>query len=121
MGRSPRDPRVWNLLANFTRIGLSEVIAARRSVIIDGSLSYADGSLGIQDQVALMSLLRDREPDVVLEIGTYNGATTRLIALNLPRAKIHTLDLPPDISSEETPPIEVAQGRFPPDRQSARR
>ena len=41
------------------------------------------------------------EPEVVLEIGTYNGATTRLIALNLPRAKIHTLDLPPDISSEE--------------------
>ncbi len=93
-GREPwddprADPRVWNLLANFTTIGLSEVIAARRSIIIDGSLSYADGSLGIQDQVALMSLLRDREPDVVLEIGAHNGATTRLIALNLPRAKIH--------------------------------
>ena len=105
-GREPwddprADPRVWNLLAIFTRIELSEAISARRSIIIDGSLAYADGSLGIQDQAALMSLLRDREPDVVLEIGTYNGATTRLIALNLPRAKIHTLDLPPDISSEE--------------------
>ncbi len=105
-GREPwddprADPRVWNLLANFTRIELSEAISARRSVFIDGSLAYADGSLGIQDQAALMSLLRDREPDVVLEIGTYNGATTRLIALNLPRAKIHTLDLPPDVSSEE--------------------
>jgi predicted O-methyltransferase YrrM len=48
-----------------------------------------------------MSLVCDREPLVVLEIGTYNGATTRLIARNLPRAKIHTLDLPPDISSEQ--------------------
>ena len=95
------DPRVWSLLAKFTRIGLSEVIAASRSIIIDGLLTTADGSLVILDQVALMSLLRDREPGVVLEIGTYNGATTRLIALNLPRAKIHTLDLPPDISSEE--------------------
>ena len=38
---------------------------------------------------------------IVLEIGTYNGATTRLIAINLPRAKIHTLDLPPDISKEQ--------------------
>lgn len=95
------DPRVWSLLASFTRIGLSEVIAARRFIITDGSLTSADGSLGIQDQVALMSLVCDREPDVVLEIGTYNGATTRLIARNLPRAKIHTLDLPPDISSEE--------------------
>ncbi len=95
------DPRVWSLLANFTRIGLSEVIAARRLIIIDGSLTFADGSPGIHDQVALMSLVCDREPEMVLEIGTYNGATTRLIALNLPRAKIHTLDLPPDISSEE--------------------
>jgi len=105
-GRDPwddprADPRVWSLLASFPRIGLSEATAASRFVMIDGSLSYADGSLGLQDQVALMSLLRDREPDVVLEIGTYNGATTRLIALNLPRAKIHTLDLPRDISSEE--------------------
>ena len=105
-GREPwddprADPRVWSLLADFSRIDLSVVIAARRSIIIDGSLTYADGSLGLQDQVALMSLLRDREPEIVLEIGTYNGATTRLIAINLPRAKIHTLDLPPDISSEE--------------------
>ena len=48
-----------------------------------------------------MSLLLDREPEVVLEIGTYNGATTRLMTLNLSRAKIHTLDLPPEVSSEE--------------------
>ena len=86
------------------------MIAASRSIIIDGLLTTADGSLGIPDQVALMSLLRDREPGVVLEIGTYNGATTRLIALNLPRAKIHTLDLPPDISSEE-----LHQSRLPKD------
>ena len=52
MGRSRADPRVWNLLAIFTRIDLSEAIAARRSVFIDGSLAYADGSLGIQDQVS---------------------------------------------------------------------
>jgi len=95
------DPRVWSLLGSFSKIGLSEAIAASQSIMIDGSLSYTDGSLGIQDKVALMSLLRDREPEVVLEIGTYNGATTRLIALNLPRAQIHTLDLPPDISSDE--------------------
>src|SRR5271157_794850 len=105
-GREPwddprADRRVWSLLDSFTRIGLAEATTAKRFVIIDGSLTYNDGSLGIQDQVALMSLLLDRKPEVVLEIGTYNGATTRLMALNLPRAKIHTLDLPPDISSEE--------------------
>ncbi len=105
-GREPwddprADRRVWSLLASFTRIGLAEAITARRFVIIDGSLTYNDGSLGIQDQVALMSLLLDRGPEVVLEIGTYNGATTRLMALNLPRAEIHTLELPPEVNSEE--------------------
>jgi len=45
-------------------------------------------------------LICDREPEILLEIGTYNGATTRLMALNAPRAKIHTLDLPPGMSSE---------------------
>jgi len=106
------DPRVWSLLDSFSKIGLSEAIAASRSIMIDGSLTYADGSLGIQDKVALMSLLRDREPEVILEIGTYNGATTRLIALNLPRAKIHTLDLPPDISSEELHQSKLPKDEF---------
>jgi predicted O-methyltransferase YrrM len=30
----------------------------------------------------------------VFEIGTYNGLTTLTLAVNLPEAKIHTLDLP---------------------------
>ena len=106
------DRRIWSLLANFTRIGLLEAISAERFITIDGSLTYADGSLGLQDQVALMSLLRDREPEVVLEIGTYNGATTRLMALNLPRARIHTLDLPPDISSEELHQLKLPKDDF---------
>ena len=42
MGRSPRDRRVWSLLASFTRIGLAEAITARRFVIIDGLLTYND-------------------------------------------------------------------------------
>ena len=65
-----------------------------------GSLAYADGSPGIQDEATQMSLLRDREPHVVLKIGTYNGTTTRLIVLNQAGAKIHILDLPRNISSE---------------------
>ena len=65
-----------------------------------GSLAYADGSPGIQDEATQMSLLRDREPHVELKIGTYNGTTTRLIVLNQAGAKIHFLDLPQNISSE---------------------
>ena len=65
-----------------------------------GSLAYADGSPGIQDEATQMSLLRDREPHVELKIGTYNGISTRLIVLNQAGAKIDILDLHQNISSE---------------------
>jgi hypothetical protein len=40
------DRRVWDLLASFTSIDLSKLISARSVVIVDGSLSYVDGSRG---------------------------------------------------------------------------
>jgi hypothetical protein len=36
----------------------------------------------------------DRAPKSLLEIGTFNVYTTRLMAMNLPGAQIHTIDLP---------------------------
>lgn len=61
---------------------------------VDGLYSYAEGSLPWCDILALMSVLVDRSPRSILEIGTFDGYTTRLMALNLPGAEIHTIDLP---------------------------
>ena len=67
-----------------------------------GTYSYKDGYLPWCDLLALISVLVDRAPRSILEIGTFNGYTTRLMALNLPDAAIHTLDLPENFDGEKT-------------------
>jgi hypothetical protein len=86
-------PRGDKLLDQIPRITLSEIVG-RPMVRIEGAYSYVDGSLPLCDLLALLSVLVDRSPRAVLEIGTFNGYTTRLMALNLPEAEIHTIDLP---------------------------
>jgi hypothetical protein len=65
---------------------------------LDGSYTYFDGSLPWPDMAALLSLLVVHAPRTIFEIGTFNGHTTRLMAINLPEAEIHTIDLPQDFS-----------------------
>lgn len=101
LGKVPHrypDPRVWSFLAAVPKVQLSEVIAGMPAVILDGEHKYKDGSLHLPDQFSLMAVIRDRRPRLVLEIGTFNGSTTRLIALNLPESAVHTLDLPEDVN-----------------------
>jgi predicted O-methyltransferase YrrM len=54
---------------------------------------------GNQDYAGLMqlaALARALKARSVFEIGTYNGVTALMLALNLPDAKVHTLDLHPE-------------------------
>jgi hypothetical protein len=82
-------------MALIPEVALAEVVRGRPTMIkVDGTYSYRDGSLPWGDLVALLSVLVDRAPASVLEIGTFNGDTTRLLALNLPSSTIHTIDLP---------------------------
>ena len=62
---------------------------------------YEDGMLPVEDAVILAYLLAREQPTVVLEIGTYMGHTTRMMAENCPNAVIHTLDLPPEFNEGE--------------------
>jgi hypothetical protein len=82
-----------DLLDQIPRVALSEIVS-KPLIRIEGTHSYIDGSLPLCDLLALLSVLVDRSPQTVLEIGTFNGRTTRMMALNLPGAKIHTIDLP---------------------------
>jgi hypothetical protein len=95
-----------DLLDQIPRIALSEIVGSP-IVRVDGSYSYVNGSLPLCDLLALLSVLVDRSPQTVLEIGTFNGYTTRLMALNLPDAEIHTIDLPENFSD--------SSGRMPKD------
>lgn len=80
-------------LKRIPQVDLCDLIG-KPVIRVDGSYSYVDGSLPWNDIVALMSLLVDRSPRSVVEVGTFNGYTTRLMSLNLPDAEIHTIDLP---------------------------
>ncbi len=83
-----------SLIDRIPVLGLHELIQGRPIIRVNGSYNQFDGSLPWCDIVPLLSILVTRSPRSVLEVGTFNGHTTRLIALNLPEATIHTIDLP---------------------------
>lgn len=56
--------------------------------------AYTEGALPDVEALALLALLADESPAAVLEIGTFLGDTTYLMARNCPGALIHTVDLP---------------------------
>jgi hypothetical protein len=86
-------------------VALTEVVSGRPIIKVESTYSYYPGSLPWCDALALLAVLVDRQPQAVLEIGTFNGHTTRLLALNLPAGVIHTIDLPEDynIESDSSP------------------
>jgi hypothetical protein len=68
--------------------------------IVQLDLRYidVDGSTPYRDLIAILSLAKNQSPRAALEFGTYFGSTTVNLALNLPDATIHTIDLPEDPS-----------------------
>lgn len=89
-----------NYFPQIPRVELGKLVG-RPLVTVDGGYSYKDGSLPWGDILALLSVMVDRAPKSVLEIGTFHGHTTRLMALNMPRAAIYTMDLPENFAPED--------------------
>jgi predicted O-methyltransferase YrrM len=92
----PREDReAVAMLGEIPRVGLEDLAPPRTTIIIDGGWGYTDGGLPLSDAMPLLTVLRDRRPRSIVEIGTFHGETTRLLALNCPDATVHTVDLPP--------------------------
>ena len=62
---------------------------------------FETGMLPQHEAAALLAIVVKEKPASVLEIGTFMGHTTYLLARNLPNAIIHTLDLPLDYNPTE--------------------
>jgi hypothetical protein len=77
-------------------VDLEGVVPQLPFLRMDARQDFIDGALPYRDLVALLSLLDEWKPELVLEIGTFNGSTTAAMALNAPQAVIHTVDLPLD-------------------------
>jgi methyltransferase family protein len=103
-------PETIKRLAAIPSVYLSDVVPEPPIVRVDGRQKYVDGALPHLDLMALLALLADSKPDLVLEIGTFNGATTAAMALNAPWAVIHTVDLPLNFE-----PVQNEAGAMPKD------
>lgn len=66
----------------------------------------------IDQAITLLSILIKEQPKEVLEIGTFKGHTTYLMALNLKNSIIHTIDLPEDFDSSNDTNIEIPKDDF---------
>lgn len=78
-------------------IKLSEILSNKSPKILTTATGqYEDGQLPPDQALALLSILTVEQPKKVIEIGTYFGHTTMLMASNLIGSEIHTVDLPLD-------------------------
>lgn len=76
------------------QIAIEKLFQGPRPKVDFYSAPYEDGALPDEQVELLLAILVDRNPSVVLEIGTFFGHTTRRMAEALPGAIIHTVDLP---------------------------
>jgi hypothetical protein len=88
------------LLANIPEVKLLTIIGDRKPSIQITVRNYEDGMLPTEHAIALLAIAVAEKPKEILEIGTFCGHTTNLLAQNLRDALIHTIDLPIDFSAE---------------------
>jgi predicted O-methyltransferase YrrM len=79
---------------NFVRI----YPEAKQQTVPMGDVRYRIWNMDPLEQYCLAALAGVRRPERIFEIGTFDGATTLLLARMVPNAQIYTLDLPPEVA-----------------------
>lgn len=82
-------------LSRLPVVALNVLLRERPAIVVDTRFIDTDGSLPLYELLCLLMLTRQERPTGILEVGTYFGSTTVNLAINLPEARIHTIDLPP--------------------------
>lgn len=81
-------------LARIPEVELAEAAPLPEAMVVDMRFMGMDGATPFEDVAAILTLAIARQPAALLEIGTFWGSTTVNFARNLPRARVHTIDLP---------------------------
>jgi predicted O-methyltransferase YrrM len=68
---------------------------AKRELIPMGDVRFRVYNMDPMEQYCLAVIARIRQPKRIFEIGTFDGATSLLLARSVPDAHVFTLDLPP--------------------------
>lgn len=87
-------------LKSIPIVSLEQLLDGKETISLNIG-TKEDGALPYYQAIPLVSLLIKHNPSTALEIGTFLGHTTRLMAQNLPHATIHTVDLPEDFSASK--------------------
>jgi predicted O-methyltransferase YrrM len=80
-----------------------------------GRVRYHRSNMSPYERFCLQAIVMVHAPQRIFEIGTYDGSTTRRLALAAPNARVFTLDLPIDLAQSATVADErdhVAAGRI---------
>jgi predicted O-methyltransferase YrrM len=114
VARLPLEREAAALISTLPVVELSDLTGdtARASVSVPPRSTRHDWSLGTAEQIVLQLLVRVRGCRTAFELGTFNGATTRVIAEALPSdGKVWTLDLPEaQFDATQRPPGMDARG-----------
>lgn len=76
-----------------------------------GTVAYRPGNFDPLEQYAIAALARLRAPRRIFEFGTYDGATSLLLARNAPTADVFTIDLPLEQAALATVSDEIANAQ----------
>jgi len=90
------------MLQRIPEVELTEVVPWPEKIEVDLRYTEVSGSTPVRDIVAILALAIAQQPRGVLEFGTFWGSATLNLAQNLPQARIHTIDLPPDAASAQS-------------------
>ncbi len=93
-------------------ISLDEILGATKVELRLAVQRYEDGILPYNQALALLAVAVAAAPKVVLEIGTFMGHTTKQLAMNLPEAIIHSVDLPLHFAPEKDSVNEMKKDDF---------
>jgi hypothetical protein len=102
--------RVWRPEGKIPCISIERILGSRKPDIRMRVMAYEPGMLPSHEAMVLLAIAVAENPDAILEIGTYMGHTTKLLAENLPDATIHTVDLP-----LEADPVDSSESAIPRD------
>ena len=108
LARAPLELEAGRVLNGLPLLHLAEVSGpvSFKATVSD---SWAAWNLHTTDQIALQAIVLGRGARTAFEIGTFNGATTRLLAETLPdNGWVATLDLPPAAFDETQHPQDLA-------------
>ncbi len=82
---------------------------ARGQVVPMGDVCFRSWNMDPVEHYCLAAIAAVREPKKIFEIGTYDGASSLLLARTVPNAQIYTLDLPAEALERKS--VKRAQDR----------